>query len=207
MFYINALASSLNHDTVIALSVDDVFILTTARKKEDAQAATQSVVNSVVIWGKVWKLNLNADKSEVCPFSPWSHDSSWNPTIFMNTQNVRVNTTSRLLGVILDRSLTFNAHLKKLTTSLASSIRITRATAHTSWDWSRSTLKMAFHALVCSKIDCAVPVWQSWLSDTNLSSLDRLQNHSLRLITSQLVSISLEALQLEADVQSYPTCS
>ena len=66
---------------------------------------------------------------------------------------------------------------------------------------------MVFHTLVHSKPDYAAPAWQPWLSDTNLSSLDRLQNHSLRLITGQLISTPLEALRLEADVQSYPTCS
>ena len=66
---------------------------------------------------------------------------------------------------------------------------------------------MAFHALVCSKLNYAAPAWQPWLSETNLTNLDRLQNRSLRLITGQLVSTLLEALRLEADVQSYPTCS
>ena len=127
------MASLLNDDAVIALFTDDVSILTTARKKEDAEAAAQSVVTSVVIWSQEWKLNLNADKSEVCPFSTWSNDSTWNPSIFIDTQKVRVNTTPHLLGVILDRSLTFNAHLKKLTASLTSSIHIIRATAYTSW--------------------------------------------------------------------------
>ena len=207
LFYINDLATTLNNDAVIALFDEDVSILTTSRKKEDAEATAQSVVSSVVTWSQEWKLNLNAEKSEVCPFSTWSNDSSWNPTIFISNQKVRVNTTPRLLGVILDRSLTFNAHLKKLTTSLASSIRIMRATAHTSWGWCRSTLKIAFHALVRSKLDYAAPAWQPWLSETNLSNLDRLQNCSLRLITGQLVSTPLEALRIEADVQSYSTCS
>ena len=75
--------------------------------------------------------DLNAEKSEVCPFSIWSNDSSWNPTIFIGNQKVREIPTPRLLGVILDKSLTFNAHLKKLTISLASSTYIIRATAHT----------------------------------------------------------------------------
>ena len=66
---------------------------------------------------------------------------------------------------------------------------------------------MAFHALVCSKLDYTAPAWQPWLSNANLFCLDRLQNHSLRSITGQLVSTLLEALRLEADVQSYPTCS
>ena len=71
LFYINNLASSLNVDAVIALFADDVSILTTARRKEDVEVAAQSVVNSVVTWSQEWKLNLNADKSEVYPFSTW----------------------------------------------------------------------------------------------------------------------------------------
>ena len=68
---------------------------------------------------------------------------------------------------------------------------------------------MIFHALVRSKLDFAAPAWQPWLSDTNLSRLDCLQNHSLRthLYSGQLVSTPLKALRLEADVQNYPTCS
>ena len=50
LFYINNLASTLNDDAIIALFASDVSILTKARKKEDAEAATQSVVISVVTW-------------------------------------------------------------------------------------------------------------------------------------------------------------
>ena len=193
LFYINDLATTLNNDAVIALFADDVSILTTARKREDAEATAQSVVSSVATWSQEWKLNLNAEKSEVCPFSTWSSNSSWNPTIFIGNQRVRINTTHHLISIVLERSLTFNAHLKKLTASLASSIRIIRDTAHTSLGWHRSALKMAFHALIRSKLDYAAPAWQPWLSDTNLSSLDCLQNHSLQLITGQLISTPLEA--------------
>ena len=66
---------------------------------------------------------------------------------------------------------------------------------------------MAFHALICSKLDNAAPTWKPWHSYTNLSRLNRPQNHSLQLMTGQLVSTLLEALRLEADVQSYPTHS
>ena len=72
---------------------------------------------------------------------------------------------------------------------------------------------MLFHSRDCShalnrrKLDYTVPAWQPWLSNTNISCLYCLQDHSLRSITGQLVSKLLEALRLEADVQSYPTCS
>ena len=69
LFYINDLASLVNENAVIALLADDISILTKACKKEDAEAATQSLVNSIVILSQELKLNLSADKSEVCPFS------------------------------------------------------------------------------------------------------------------------------------------
>ena len=97
--------------------------------------------------------------------------------------------------------------MKKLTTSLTLSLRILRATMHRSQGWRCSTLKIAFHALIRSKLNYATPAWQPWLSATNISSLDCLQNCALRLVTGQLVSTPLETLRLEADVQSYNTCS
>ena len=102
LFYINDLATTLDNDAVIALFADDVSLLTTPRKREDAEATAQSVVNSLVTWSQEWKLNLNTGKSELCPFSTWSNNSSWNPTIFIGNQRVRVNSTPRLLGLILD---------------------------------------------------------------------------------------------------------
>ena len=54
------------------------------------------------------------------------------------------------------------------------------------------------HKLIRSKLDYAAPVWQPWLSATNLSYIDRLENRFLWLIIVQLVSTLLEALRLEA---------
>ena len=48
LFYINNLATTLNNNAVIALFADDVSILTTTHKREDAEAIAQSVVSSVV---------------------------------------------------------------------------------------------------------------------------------------------------------------
>ena len=111
--------------------------------------------------------------------STWFNDSTWHFALFNGIQKIRVNTTPPLLGVILDRSLTFNAHLKKLTTTLSSSLCIIKVTARASWGWYHSTLKMAFHTLISRKIDYAVPAWQLWLSATNISCLDCLLNHFL----------------------------
>ena len=64
---------------------------------------------------------------------------------------------------------------------------------------------IVFHALVHLKLEYARRAWQPWLSNTNITSLDRLRNQALRLITEQLVSTLLEALRLKSGVQSYYT--
>ena len=143
----------------------------------------------------------------VCPFSTWSNNSTWNPTIFIGTQEICVKITPCLLGVILDRSLMLTTHQKKLTTLLSSSICIIWATACASWDWCHSNLKMACHTLIHSKLNYTAPAWQPRLSVTNLSYLDYPKNCFLRHIIGQLVFTPLEALQLEAYVLSYHTCS
>ena len=98
---------------------NDVSIPTIACKKEDAKAATQSLANSVLDWSQESKLNLNADKNETCFFSTWSNDTTWQPAPFIGNWKILVNVTPHLLSAILDRGLTFNAHLKKQTVFLS----------------------------------------------------------------------------------------
>ena len=115
--------------------------------------------------------------------------------------------TPSLLGVILNRSLPFNAHIKHIKQSLSSRFQAITVTTHASWGWCKPLLWTVFHALVCSRLGYTAPAWQPWLSNTNITSLDHLQNQALRLIPGQLVSTPLEALRLEFNVQSCYTIS
>ena len=113
----------------------------------------------------------------------------------------------------------FNAHLKELTVPLSSSLCNIRATAHKSWGWHCSTLKISFHTLICSKLDYTALAWQPWLSAANLSCLDHLQNCSIWLITGYLASWRSELPHMQQPInpeslrkgiaqhqQSYKTC-
>ena len=114
---------------------------------------------------------------------------------------------SIILGIILDRSLSFNAHVKHIKQSLLSSLWAITITVHASWGWQKPLPWTAFHVLVRFKLDYAAPAWKPWHSNTNITSLDLLQNQVLRLITRQLVSTPLEALRLKSGIQGYYTKS
>ena len=56
-------------------------------------------------------------------------------------------------------------------------------------------------------MDYAAPAWQPWLSNTNMTHLEALQNPALHIVNGQLVSTPLDALRKEANVNSYSTTS
>ena len=74
----------------IALFANDVLILTTTCKK-DVKAAAHLIINSVFHCSKLYKVNRKADKSEVRPFSTWYINSTWQPVLFIDNNQIWVN--------------------------------------------------------------------------------------------------------------------
>ena len=135
LFYINDLANKLPDDILNALFADDVTLLATERETKDAEAKVQNAVNIVNNWSKEWKISLNADKSETSGFSVWTNDNheKWTPKITLGNKTLKDNPTPRLLGVILDRMLTFKPHLLTVKDKLQQSLRASKSVAHTEW--------------------------------------------------------------------------
>ena len=116
---------------------------------------------------------MEVSKSEECPLSNFSNNSTLNLLSLLVL--ILHQHHSFFPIIILDRSLTLDAHLKKLSASLSSIIHIISVTADASLGWCRFTLKIAFHDLICSKLDYVAPAWPILLSATKLSCLGCLQ--------------------------------
>ena len=116
---------------------------------------------------------------------------------------IKFNPTSRLLGTILDRQLTFTPHMNEFIRRVGPSFRMLRAVSHSEWGWPKKTLKSLYHAFVSSHLSYAGARWQPYICAKNRENLTRLQNKELRAITGQFLSTPVEALRLEAGIQSY----
>ena len=184
---------------------DDVSILATHRDKQKATESVQRAVDIVVDWCAEWKLKLNATKSEVSFFSSWTGDAKWEPTININGSAIRYNPHPVLLGVTLDRQLTFGTHTENVAEQAVGKNRMLAALSHSDWGWKRDTLKCIYLSSIRSILDYAAPAWQPWLSKTNIALLDRTQNKSLHLISGQYVASPTGSLNLETGVSTYAT--
>ena len=207
LFYINNLADLLPEDTLNVMFADDVSIVATDRDKNIAQEKVQAAIDIVVRWAKEWKLTLNATKSEGCFFSTWTNDAKWSPVLLVDGISIPHKKNPRLLGAILDTSLTLKAHVDKIEADTAKPLNLLRAVSHSEWGWDRKSLRAVFYALIQSKLNYAGAAWQPWLAQTHMERLDRIQNKGLRAITGMYQSTPLEALRLESGIPSYRTTS
>ena len=203
LFYINNLAEILPQDTLNALYADDVTILATAKKKEDAVAAAQATVDIVSRWSKEWKIDLNTTKSEACFFSLDRHESKFSPIITINNTPIRHEPEPRLLGVHLDRELTFTPHTNIVTKKAKSKMRMLAALGNTEWGWRKQDLRRVYLAHIRSVLDYAGSAWQPWIKESNIERLETTQNTAIRIITRQAKTSPVESLRLEANLPSY----
>ena len=182
--------------------MDAVSILASDNKKEQATKKAQAAVDIVNKWSKEWKLNLNADKSEVTFFTMASNEMSYKPDIVIGNTSIKVNLNPRLLGVHLDCKLSFNKHVEKITEKSVSKMRLLAAVSNSEWGWRKQDLRKIFIAHVRSVVDFVGSAWQPWLSKTQIKKLDIVQNKALMMITRQAKSSPLEGLRREAQVPS-----
>ena len=207
ILYINTLALQLPDININALFADDVTLLAVRRTLEAAQRDAQKSVDIVVEWAKEWKLKLNATKSEVSFFSHFSGDKNLEPTILIEGKPIGFNKTPRLLGVTLDRSLTFTPHVNNICEEATNKLKLLSCVSHSKYGWKKDQVMRIYNSHLKSRLDYAGWAWQPYLSVTNYNRLETIQNRAFRIATGQHQRCPTEAKRAELGAISYKTCS
>ena len=206
LFYINVLAELLPDSLVSSLFADDVSFLATDRDGPTAAKKVQEAVDIVIAWSKKWKLSLNAGKSECCYFTTWTQES-YMPVVKIDGQPIPYKKHPRLLGVLLDRYLSFVPQVEHVLEECTKKLRLLSLLAHSEWGWRLDDLQIIDNTLIRSKMFYAAAAWMPYLSDSRLSDLNRFQNKVMRTMTGQLSSSPIEAVRAECGVPSMRTCA
>ena len=127
------------------------------QNRDEATSNAQAAVDIVSKWSKRWKLNLNETKSEVAFFTTYTKEHSWIPEIKIDGKQIGYTETPRLLGVTLDKSLTFDLHATNVSKSAATACSMLSALANSSFGWRKQNLVTVYHGMVKSKMDYAGP--------------------------------------------------
>lgn len=98
----------IQRDTIIATFADDIAIVASDDDPTAASQKTQSHLDLVESWLKLWKVKLNETKSQHITFTLRRRDC---PTVQINNVALAHCSSIRYLGLQLDRRLTWGAHV------------------------------------------------------------------------------------------------
>ena len=113
----------------------------------------------------------------------------------------------KFLGIRLDRTLCFKDHVEDVCERVIKRCGMLSCFASRAWGWKKKSLKRIYISMMRSILDYAAAGWQPFLSPSQFSRLEVVQNRCLRAITAQYANSSVEILRLEADIPSYSTHS
>ena len=146
------------------------------------QAATSfrgtinSYLREVSIYLKDNSLLISAPKSTVTLFTPDKHQFQMHPDITLEDTQLPLEHSRKLLGVIMDPSLSFHKHCNYVSDRIQKRNNILKALAGLSWGQDKETLLLTYNALGKSIASYAAPVWSTNASDSSFKKIQTAQN-------------------------------
>lgn len=121
----------------------------------------------------------------------------YNLDIMLKNTLIKQETSHRLLGVILDRKLLFKEHIMNLKGRVTRNNNVLRHLSGTSYGSDRKVLLRINNALNISILDYGQIIY-SQSCETNLKTLNVIQNSSIRMAIRAFRTTPVESLLVEA---------
>ena len=194
---INDIVEQVTPGVKCSLYVDDFTIYISARNETRSNRAIQQSINKLSAWTKTKGLSISTEKTVVIKFEQRKKGSE--PELQLNNNVIRVAESTKYLGLVLDKRLTWKDHVEYLRKSCTPALNLLRHLSHLSWGADRKTLKYLNTALIQSKLDYGAHIYGATNSKT-LQRLNPIQNASLRACTGAFRSSPAVSLCAEAGV-------
>jgi len=119
-------------------------------------------------------------------------------SIWLDSQRIKYDHLPTFLGVTLDRTLSFKAHLPETAAKLKNRNNLLTKLAGSSWGADADTLRTSTLALCYSVGEYCAPVW---CCSAHTGLVDEQLNSTMRLISGTLRPTALQWLPVLADIE------
>ena len=119
---------------------DDLTVWATGVKIPGLEDSINSYLEEITTYLKDNSLLISSPKSTVTLFSPDPHQAKTHPRILIENSQLPMVQCSKILGVYLDTSISFNKHRGYVAERVSSRNNILKALAGTSWGQQKETL-------------------------------------------------------------------
>ena len=141
---------------------------------------------------------MSTAKCTATLFTPDTHEHHIHPQVKLADQVLPFDKKPKVLGVTLDKHLTFTQHCNNIALKVQQRNNVLKALADSTWGCDKETLLTTYHAIGRSILSYFSRVWTPSLRDTNWFRLHRAQNSALRISIGCLKMADVIELHQEA---------
>ena len=177
---------------------DDITVWASGPKIPQLESMINSYLREVGIHLKENSLLISAQKSTVTLFTPDKHQFQTHPDITHEDTQLPLERSPKILGVIMDPSLSFHKPCTYVSDRLDKRNNLLKALAGSSWGQEKETLLLTYNALGKSIASYAAPVWSANTNDSSFKKIQTAQNATLKTATGAHKMASIDHLHQES---------
>lgn len=162
----------------------------------EIQRTLQTTLQCLENWCDKTGFRFSVNKTKIIHFCRKTSCTS-DVTLTLHGKSIEVVDNHKFLGMIFDKKLNWNCHLKQAKAKSMAAVRIIRTLSNTTWGSNRKTLLTLHNTLVLSRLEYGSIIYNS-ASATRLKQLDPVHHLGVRLAigayrTSPTLSILCDA--------------
>ena len=162
---------------------DDLTIMAQHPKYETAATHLQDYIDSLETWLTTNRLKVSTNKSTLTLITPYNREYNAHPVVTLYNTPIPLTNTPTVLGVTLDRGMTFKQHTDNINTKAKSRLNVLRSLTHTTYGHSKEDITTLYKQYIRPILTYAHTAWQPDLARTHMQKLQTTQNTALRIAT------------------------
>jgi ribonuclease HI len=197
-FYTSEVDRCLPENCSLLQYADDLAVYSSNSHSQIAIRRIQVACNNLNNFFAKIGLSVSEKKSEIMIFSRKHSDPE--AQITLNGTPLKLSNTFRYLGVVFDRKLLWNAHIKYILQKCSTRINFLRSMAGVSWGSHPDIMIILYKGLVRSVLEYGCITFDR-AADTHLLKLERVQYRCLRIALGLMQSTHVQTVEVIASVE------
>ena len=194
--FINSVHDCISSAAVKAvIYADDMFLLLRGKDPNSMVDIMQKTVDEVNEWGKENGLTFNPSKTEAIIFTRKTTKVTWKP-IKMNGQTLTYAKAVKYLGVTIDRSLTWTAHIESRIKLASTLINLSKAAVGQSWGLTPDKVHGVYTAIIQPVLAYGSLVFAHALTDSHRLLLKGIHRRIMLSMTHSMRSTPTDGMEV-----------
>lgn len=192
--YTSEICKFVNSNVDILQFADDIVLYSSNYNVEIAIDNINRALSQLFhYYNDVLHLKINPSKSSVMIFG----NENTNSKVVYNGEFINPVNSNKFLGIVIDRKLTFEDHIKYISKNALKGLNVIKCLAGVSWGADPKILSILYKSIVRSHFDYSSLVY---INSTHVNKLDLLQNRALRTISGAMCSTPIRAMEVETKI-------